>query len=234
MNELVNLGIILLSGIIVASLQLPLGTLLLLYHSSLGKNVSKKTKTLVSSFISGSLLMSFLLLATSCLLVAGLTISGTLSSPSILVLVGVLCALGIVAWFFYYKSRRTTELWLPRKVANFIDSRAKITNDNSEAFSLGSLVVLSEVIFTAPLIILSSNSILKLEPGYEVLTLAMFSLLSILPLIILRIVIRSGKNVAEIQRWRLRNKSFFRIFTGLGFFVLAGFVIMFLFFGEGF
>lgn len=234
MNELVNLGIILLSGIIIASLQLPLGTLLLLYHSSLGKNVSKKTKTLVSSFISGSLLMSFLLLATSCFLVTGLTISGTLSRPSILVLVGILCALGIVAWFFYYKNRQTTELWLPRKVAMFIDSRAKITNNNSEAFSLGSLVVLSEAIFTIPLIILSSNSILKLEPGYEVLTLTVFSLLSILPLVILRIVIRSGKNVAEIQRWRLRNKSFFRIFTGLGFFVLASFVIMFLFFGEGF
>ena len=142
MEVSVSLSIIILSGLVTASLQLPLGTLLLLYHASLGKNVRKKTKTLASSFISGVTLMNFLLLGTSIFLIASLTNSGTLSDVGHTILFGLLIALGIIAWFFYYKRKGSTELWLPRRLARFIDSRAKLTNDTSEAFSLGLLVPL--------------------------------------------------------------------------------------------
>ena len=232
MNEMIYLGIIFLSSLIVALLQLPLGTLLLLYHASLGKKIPKKTRTLISSFISGSTLMFFLLLSASCFLIFALTVSGTFTNVSLVVLTSYLVVLGIFSWFFYYKRKNSTELWLPRKITKFINQRAKETHDNSESFSLGVLTVLSEIVFTAPLFLLSGNSILILEPGYQVIALVGFVLISVLPLIILRIAIRTGKNLADIQRWRLKNKSFFRVITGLSYLILATFILTFLLMGD--
>ena len=196
MEVYISLSIIILCGLVTASLQLPLGTLLLLYHASLGKNIREKTKKLASSFISGVTLMNFLLLGTAIFLISVLTFNGTFPDLGYVIIFGLLIALGIVAWFFYYKRKGSTELWLPRHLARYIDSRAKATNDLSEAFSLGLLVPLSEILFA-------------------------------LPLLLLRVFIRKGKNVAEVQRWRLKNKGFFRFFTGAGFIILAAFLFAF-------
>lgn len=231
MSTIVSLGIVLLSGLVTASLQLPLGTLLLLYHASLGKNIPKKTKCLVSSFIAGVTIMFFLLLSASCFIISALTFSGQFSVASLIILVSILIALAIIAWFFYYRRKNTTELWLPRKVSSFIDGRAKITKDNSEAFSLGLLVVLAELLFTAPLLALSADAILCIESIFQIFCLVIFTCLSVLPLVILRFSIRNGKNLADIQRWRIKNKNFFRIFSGFGFAILAAFITVFLIIG---
>ncbi|MBR2586875.1 hypothetical protein IKE71_00660 [Candidatus Saccharibacteria bacterium] len=227
MEVYVSLGIIILSGLITASLQLPLGTLLLLYHASLGKNVRQKTKKLASSFISGVTLMNFLLLGTGIFLVSVLSFSGVLSNLAHLILFGLLVALGVIAWFVYYKRKGSTELWLPRRLARYIDSRAKITEDLSEAFSLGLLIPLAEILFTLPLLLLSADAILHLDAPCQALGLVIFTLFGTLPLLVLRFFIRKGRNVAEVQRWRLRNKAFFRFFTGAGFLVLAAFLLAF-------
>ena len=227
MEVYVSLGIIILSGLITASLQLPLGTLLLLYHASLGKNVRVKTKKLASSFISGTTLMNFLLLGTSIFLVSNLTSTGVFPDLAYTVFFGLLVALGITAWFFYYKRKGSTELWLPRQLARYIDSRAKVTENFSEAFSLGLLVPLAEILFTLPLLALSADAILHLGSLYQALGLVIFTLFGSLPLLVLRVFIRKGRNVAEVQRWRLRNKTFFRFFTGAGFLVLAAFLLAF-------
>ncbi len=227
MEVSVSLSIIILSGLVTASLQLPLGTLLLLYHASLGKNVRKKTKTLASSFISGVTLMNFLLLGTALFLIASLTSSGVLSDLGHVILFGLLVALGIIAWFFYYKRKDSTELWLPRHLARFIDSRAKLTNDTSEAFSLGLLVPLSEILFTLPLLALAGDAILRLDPLFQAVGLVIYTIFGTIPMLALRFSIRKGRNVAEVQRWRLKNKNFFRFFTGAGFIVLAAFLFAF-------
>lgn len=227
MEAYIAFSIVILSGLIAASLQLPLGTLLLLYHASLGKNVRKKTKTLASSFISGATLMNFLLLGTSIFLIASLTDNGLLPELGFIIIFGVLVALGATAWLFYYKRKGSTELWLPRHLARYIDSRAKLTNDTSEAFSLGLLVPLSEIFFTLPLLILAADSTLRLDTTLQALSLVVFTIFCVLPLIVLRFFIRRGRNVAEVQRWRLANKNFFRFFTGAGFVILAVFILAF-------
>ena len=227
MEAYVSLGIVVLSGLVAASLQLPLGTLLLLYHASLGRHIRKKTKCLASSFISGATLMNFLLLGTAIFLIASLTDGGVLPDLAHIIIFGLLVALGVIAWFFYYRRKGSTELWLPRHLARYIDSRAKTTSDNSEAFSLGLLVPLSEILFTLPLLALSADAILRLDPLYQALGLVVFTIFSILPLLLLRLLIRKGRNVAEVQRWRLKNKSFFRFFTGAAFTVLAAFLFAF-------
>ena len=227
MSSFVSLGIVLLSSLGLASLQLPLGTLLLLYHASLGHNVKPRTRRLSSSFISGVVLMSFLILSSMCYLVSALTFSGSFSVVSLSVLFGILLALTLLAWFFYYKRRRSTELWVPRSVAKFLDTRAKLTSDISEAFSLGLLTTLSELLFSGVFYLLAANFILLLDPLYQVLALVLVILLSALPLLVLRILVRTGRTLADVQRWRLKNKTFFRVFTGLCYLVLAVFLLSF-------
>ncbi len=227
MEVYIPICIIILSGLVAASLQLPLGTLLLLYHASMSKNVRKKTKRLASSFISGVTLMNFLLLGTTIFIISALVPIGTLPKLGYASIFGALIFLGIIAWFFYYKRKGSTELWLPRSIARYIDSRAKATDSDTEAFSLGLLVPMSEIIFTLPLLVLSADAVLNLDIVYQVLGLVIFTVFTIIPLLTLRIFIRRGRNVAEVQRWRLKNKSFFRFFTGASFLVLAAFLFAF-------
>ena len=227
MEVYISLGIIILGGLVTASLQLPLGTLLLLYHASLGKNIRAKTKRLASSFIAGSTLMNFLLLGTTLFLILAIQAPGVLSHTAYIVLSGLLIILGIIAWFFYYRRKGSTELWVPRHLAKYISSRAKSTNDTSEAFSLGLLIPLSEILFTLPILVLSADAVLHLNTINQAIGLIIFTIFGTLPLLILRVFIRKGRNVAEVQRWRLKNKSFFRFFTGAGFIILAAFIIAF-------
>lgn len=232
MNGMVCLGVIFLSGILIALLQLSLGTLILLYHSSLGRNVTTKTKKLASSYISGSMLANFLILATTCFLISSLSASGNLSIYVYLILFGLLIILAFLSWFFYHKSEPSTRLWIPRSAARFIESRAKTTSDLAEAFSLGILTVLSEIAFSIVPFVLAADAILKIPALVQSLSLALFTIFSVLPLLILRISLRKGKSVVEIQRWRIKNKTFFRIFTGAGFFILALFILAFVVYGE--
>ena len=227
MEVYISLSIIILSGLVTASLQLPLGTLLLLYHASLSKNIRAKTKKLASSFISGSTLMNFLLLGTTIFLVYALSPIGALPDVAYIIMCSLLLALGVIAWFFYYRRKGSTELWVPRHLARYIDSRAKETNDTSEAFSLGLLIPLSEILFTLPLLILSADAVLHLDTINQALGLVIFTIFGTLPLLVLRIFIRRGRNVAEVQRWRIKNKGFFRFFTGAGFIILAIFILAF-------
>ncbi|MBQ3261497.1 sulfite exporter TauE/SafE family protein [Candidatus Saccharibacteria bacterium] len=227
MSSFASLGTVLLGGLLVASFQLPLGTLLLLYHSSLGKNVRKRTRSLASAYISGACLLNFLLLGTLCFLVSSLSFAGTLSTTALSVVFGILLALAVLSWAVYYKRGTTTELWIPRTLSNFLTRRAKTASETSESFSLGMLASLSEIIFSFSVYLLVADAILRLSPTYQALSLVGFTVLSVLPLLALRIVLRSGRNIAEVQRWRLKNKSFFRIFLGLAFLVLAFFLLAF-------
>lgn len=145
----------------------------------------------------------------------------------LLIVVGMLVALAFAAWLIYYRRGRTTELWLPRTVARFIDRRAKETNSNTEAFSLGVLTSLAEVPFTLILVVVAANSVLKLEPLYQLLAVVLYTIVAIMPLVIMRFAIRRGNTAVDVQRWRVKHKNFLRAMTGVGFLVLGLFVFAF-------
>ncbi len=215
-----------LAAVIHATLQLELGALLLLYHASIGKHVRKKTKHLVSSYISG--IGTLILLSLAAIAFAFDRYFGkALYVEELMIIVGMLVALAIASWIFYYRRGRSTELWLPRSVARFIDKRAKLTNSNTEAFSLGLLTSLAEMPFTLVLLVIAANSILELPYLHQLIAVAVYAIIAILPSIILRFAIRRGQTVVDIQRWRVKHKTFFRILTGTGFLVLAFFIFSF-------
>ncbi len=215
-----------LAAVIHATLQLELGALLLLYHASIGKHVRKKTKHLVSSYISGIGTLILLGLA-AVAFVFDRYFGKALYAEELMIIVGMLVALATASWMFYYRRGRSTELWLPRSVARFIDKRAKLTNSNTEAFSLGLLTSLAEMPFTLILLVVAANSILDLPYLHQLLAVTGYTIIAILPSVILRLAIRKGQTVVDIQRWRVKHKTFFRVLTGVGFLVLAFFIFSF-------
>ncbi|MBQ6130486.1 hypothetical protein IJI72_02240 [Candidatus Saccharibacteria bacterium] len=241
MVSFVFLGLILFGTLLLALLQLPLGTLLLLYHSVLGrpnsrKNSATKVRPLVSYYLAGVALADFLLLAAACFLVSALS-AGALSATVLRYLIFLLLlGLSLFILLFYYRRSspvRSTELWLPRLFARFLDARAKATHNLPEAFSLGFSTVLFELPFSLPLFLVSAVGLLSLTPSAQLLALFLFTVLAVAPLLVLRLKIRSGKNLADAQRWRLKNRDFLRFLTGFGFFVLACFFFAFFLLGVG-
>lgn len=226
MDMVIPFGEVILAAVVHASLQLQLGALLLLYHASLGKHVRKKTKTIVSSYIAGIGTLIFLAVAATCF-VFDRYFGKSLYPEEIVIVIAMLIALAIVMWGFYYRRGKTTELWLPRSVARYIDKRAKATESNTEAFSLGVLTSLAEMPFTLVLFIVAANSILRLEPLWQLIAVVIYTIIAILPPVILRLAVRRGESITNIQRWRVKNKTFLRIISGVGFLILGIFLFAF-------
>lgn len=170
--------------------------------------------------------MSFLILASACFVIE-IIANGCLSPLSLLIITVIIMLLAILMWFCYYRRGQTTELWLPKIVARYIDRRAKKTESNTEAFSLGLLACFAEMPFTLVLMIVSANAILCLPVIWQGVALVIYTVLSILPLIIMRYAIRHGNTVVDVQRWRNKNKNFIRAISGVLFLVLAIYIIAF-------
>ena len=222
----VQFGIIALSAFVHASLQLEVGALMLLYHASLGKHIKKKTKNLVSSYILGSALLVVLFISTIIFLIATFT-NGSLSPKSLAILAAVLLMLALSTWLFYYRSRQTTELWLPKSVSRYINKRAKTTESNIEAFSLGMLTAFAEMPFSFVLMVVAGNSVVLLPFEWQFVSVLAYAFITILPLFILRVSIRRGSTVVDVQKWRVKNKNFFKILSGTLFLTLAFFIFAF-------
>lgn len=226
MDMVIPMAEVILAAFVHASLQVQLGSLLLLYHASLGKHVRKKTKTMVTSYIFGIATLVFLAVAAACF-VFDRYFGKALYPEEIVVVVSMLVAIAVIVWGFYYKRGKSTELWLPRSVARFINRRAKETNSKTEAFSLGVLTSLAEMPFTLVLFIVAANSVLKLDGAWQIVAVLIYSFISIIPPIILRFCVRKGETIVNIQRWRVKNKTFLRILSGAGFLVLGIFLFSF-------
>lgn len=225
MGILIPLGTVILAALVHATLQLDQGCLLLLYHASLGKFVKKKTRELVGSFISGVGIILFLLMGTTGFLISAVV--GGLPKIALTILGGVLVALSTIVWFFYHRRGKTTELWLPRKFARFINQRAEAADNDTEAFLLGVLSSFGELPFSLPLILVAMSAILEAPIFLQSILLVLYILVAIMPLIIMRLAIRRGQTVVDIQRWRVKNKNFLRTISGIGFLTLAMFLLVF-------
>ena len=223
MSDLLCIATIVLAGLVQTSLQLSLGGLILLYHASMGHHRRRKTRFLAKNYIIGAAEISFLMVCALGFLISTL-FNGALKTEWLTVCVGVFLASAIVMWFFYFRRGHNTELWLPRSFARFINRRAKSTNDNIEAFSLGMLSSFAEMPLSIALYFVVANCVLNLSAQYQIIAILGYTLMSVLPLIALKLRIKTGRNVVDFQKARLRNKAYLRIISGSGFAVLAAFV----------
>ena len=77
------------------------------------------------------------------------------------------------------------------------------------------------------LYLVAGNAITRMSSNYQLLALAFYTALSVLPMFILKVKLKSGSNVIAAQKWRLQNKAFAKVISGSSFFVLGLFLIAF-------
>ena len=131
------------------------------------------------------------------------------------VLSGVAVGVGLAVMLFYYRwNRGGTQLWLPRRAAEYLYARTRATRHSFEAFILGVGAVVAELIFLAVPIIIAANLALSLSGGAQILAIALFVLIAILPLLILFISNYRGGRISAFVRWREKNKKFLQIVAG--------------------
>ncbi len=223
MSDLLSIATIALAGIVQASLQLSLGGLVLLYHSSMGRHRRRKTRYLAKSYIWGALTISFLAACAGAFLIERL-FKGAVAREAVFVISGILLASAVVMWLLYYRrGRQTTQTWLPKSLTRYITRRANGTSDNIEAFSLGMLSAFVELPLTIAIYAVVANCLVTTTQPF--IALGVYLAVVAIPMVTLKLRIKTGRNVAEIQRWRIRNKAFVRIISGTGFAVLAAFIL---------
>ena len=227
MSDLFNIAIVLLAGLTQASLQLSFGALILLYHASISKHRRSKTRFLAKSYIIGSGVISFLMVGTIAFILSHIFNGQHDATFTIMILIGILLASSVVMWKFYFRKGSKTQLWLPRSFATFIQKKTKKTDDVIEAFSLGVLSSFAEMPISLALYVVAAYGILQMSVFWQVIALIAYALLSVMPLLVLKVRLKTGRNVVEIQRWRVENKSFLKYFSSFSFITLAATILSF-------
>ncbi len=226
MSDLLGFATIALAGFTQASLQLSLGALILLYHSSLSRHRRKKTRYLAKSYIWGAAAISILMVSSLAFIISRFMPQG-LSVFQFIILIGLLCASALIMFLLYYRRGKNTELWLPRSFSRYISRRAKNTNDAIEAFSLGIISIVTELPLNIALYTIAANAILGMRLELQFLALLCYAIVAVSPLIYLKLSIKTGKNAISAQKWRQNNKKFLKNISGSSFLTLALFIFAF-------
>lgn len=220
-----SLAIVIFAALIHASFQLSVSALTLMSGHAIGRRAAHaKLLRMAVGFMLGAAVMTALLLSTSALIASSL-FTDTTPELAWSVSSGVLLALGMSVWLFYYRrSPQGTALWLPRPIAAFLSDRSKHTHSSSEAFGLGLSSVIGESIFLLGPVIVSSLALIHLPPMWQLAGVGLYTGVSMLSLLIVGILIGSGHGLGSIQKWRETNKRFMQFAAGSGLLVLGFYI----------
>lgn len=231
MDYITSFIMIALAATIHASFQLSISTLTLMSGHSLGIQQShQKLVSLVIFFVLGVIFMTFLLLT------SGIYMANTIIHYGILQIVlwatacSALIIIGVAVWLFYFRPGKGTILWIPRFMAEYLTRRCSKTKSNGEAFSLGISSVVGEIIFLLAPIVVSILFIINMPIALQISGVALYILISVLPLVVVCILVNKQNKLSRIQKWREENKRFIQFMTGsimlaVGFFVYASEVL---------
>ncbi len=222
MNNLDSFAIIAVTGLIHASFQLSVSVLTLLSSHTIGRKRSQaRLLTLTNSFTLGVALMTTFLLSFAALLGSALIHEAQDGLLIWTVACGLLGGVGLAVCLFYYRKEAGTTLWIPRGMARFLTSRTKSTKNPTEAFGLGLISVLAELLFVFAPIIAAALVLIQLEPVWQLVGIALYVGTSLLSLLIINILVGSGHSISRIQRWRESNKRFLQFAAGSGLIILG-------------
>lgn len=229
MSFFVSVGIIILAMLIMIFLQLSPGVFTLFYHYALGKYSRKRVSDLGIFFILGVETTS------ACVFLSSFYISYLLFFHDIhpesglfaWIAVGILVVLAAASFFFYYRRGSGTQLFIPRRAAHSIDSAARSVKTRSDAFILGAFSNIHELVFALPLYIITSVEIMEMRAEFitgNILTI-LYILTPTLSLFTIRWLYHSGHNLADIERSRVKNKSFTRFILAFSYLTIAILII---------
>ena len=211
--------------LIMASLQLQPGVFALFYHYASGKYPKARTSDITLFFILGAET------AAACLFLCSYYIANLLflyqfrpeTSFFAWIIVGILIALAIISLFCYFRLEPGTQLFISRKCAKNLDLHAKNTRSRSDAFALGAFSSVCELPFTLPLFIITSIEIIEMTVKFfpsHLLTL-LYIIVPAIPLFIVRWRFKTGHNLADIQKSRVKDKNFTRFILGISYLTIA-------------
>lgn len=231
MSVFISLGIVILSMLIMASFQLTPGVFSLFYHYSLGQFSKAKASYLSLFFILGAEIITTCLYLSIYYLTCIFFFDNLHPETSILfwTIAGILIALGVISFFFYYRRGAGTQLFIPRKYADALDQSAKSVKTRSDAFMLGALSGTCELAFTLPLYIVTCVEIMRMgaEGFASNLLTVLYILTPVIPLFFIRWKYQSGLNLADIQKSRVHDKGFTRFILAFCYIIVAILIICF-------
>ncbi len=226
MSVFTSLIIIILAMVIQACLQLAPGVFAIFYHYALGKTTAKKADDRSLSFILGIEICSALIF-----LAIYITVSFFVTEKEFLntvfrwILSGIFLAEAFFCFFFYYKSRakksKSTELFLSRHFVRNTILRVEQSKNRSDTIILGIITCALELFITLPLYIICSIEIPNISPTCGFLFIIAYIIIATIPLFTIRSFFRVGRNLAEIQLIRLKQKFPVRIILTVCFTALS-------------
>ena len=216
--------------LLMASFQLLPGIFLILRHHVASRFSKPKASDLALFFIFGAeTAFVFFFLSFYAILNALSFLSPFFASTVFLyALAGVMLALSILSFCFYYRRSPGSKLFISRRRVSQYHIRIKNIKSRSDAFSLGFVSPVFEFIFTFPLFILASFEIMQLgeTPVSRAALTILFVLSAILPLVILHFLFGTSHNLSDLLKFRFKNKSFFRFLIALLYFLIAILIII--------
>ncbi|MDO4752919.1 MAG: hypothetical protein Q4A36_01620 [Candidatus Saccharibacteria bacterium] len=230
MSVFTSLTIILLAMVIQAFMQLTPGIFMIFYHHSLGKTSNKKADDRSLSFILGAeICIAIIFLAIYIIVSFFVNEKDFPSNIFLWIMFGIFLLEAIITFFFYFrprskkiaKSKNTTILFIPRHITENLIYHAEQTKNRSDTIVLGMVACVFELIFTLPLYIISSVAIFNISINVGFVFIVAYIIIATIPLFTIRTLFRTGHNLAEIQRSRVRKKTFFRLVISISFLLLA-------------
>lgn len=216
-----SFAIIAFAALIHTSFQLSVSMLTLMSGHAIGnKSSHAKLLRLTNMFSFGVALMTVLLLSVIAFVLQQY-ITATIPPVVWASVCGLLIGLGVAVWAFYYRRTPGTSLWLPRGMARYLSDRTKSTKQSAEAFSLGMSSVIAEFIFIFAPMTVSALALLQLDPGMQIVGVALYAFISLLSLLVVNGLIGSGHKLSRIQKWREDNKRFLQFAAGSGLLILG-------------
>lgn len=231
MSVFSSVGIIIIAMLIMASLQLTPGVFALFYHYASGKYSKKRVSRLSLFFILGAEVISACLFLSSYYIAYFFFLGKSRPEHSVFAWfgIGVLVALSIASFFFYFRRGKGTQLFIARSFADALNESAKSIKTRSDAFALGAVSSTCEILFTLPLYIITAIEIIELSSENftsDILTI-IYILTSAIPLFITNFLFQSGHNLADIERTRVKDKTFTRLIMGFSYLIIAILIIHF-------
>ncbi len=204
-------------AVLQASYQLATSVLTLLSgHSLMHSRATRRLVLLNSAFVTGTIISTFTLLSLLSMILV-LWVEPALYFWLWVVVMVWASAAALTTMLLYYRHGKGTRLWLPRNFAAYLTKRAKKTKNSFEALALGIISTLAELPFTGVIFVMSGlvlASVLPLDTHPAII--AVYCLVSSLPLIIVTLFIAGGHKLSSIQRWRESNKGFLQYAAGIG------------------
>lgn len=227
MSFFISVGIIFLAMLIQSLMQLMPGIFAIFYHSALGKTSRQKADDMSLSFILGVELFTALFFVVAYAIISLCATKHPFYEDSLpWIFIVIFCFEMIMSLLFYYRKSKTSELFIPRSSAKNLTARASSVKNRSDTIALGLVANVCELPFTLPLYFIVCSRALKTFSSISFIAIFFYIVAAVLPIIIIQLFYRTGHNLAFIERFRTKNKTFFRVAISLGYLMIALLLIM--------